>query len=146
MISRGTVAGFVLAAALFVLSAPATADDKGKGKPAAEPPKPAALTPKRLDLRAPDITKIFSAAQLSYVLSKTLDPSMEEIEVEGRRSGPLPPSSPTVWPAIAAPFWAIAHPTQAWRIVAPMPPDQASRVGGDTPDATDPTRAPKIPQ
>ena len=27
-----------------------------------------------------------------------------------------------IWGGIAAPFWAIAHPTQAWRIFLPIPP------------------------
>jgi len=105
------------------------------------------MAPKRLDLRAPDITKVFSEAQLQQVLSKALDPSIEEIEVQGRRSGqPLPPSTPTVWPGIAAPFWALTHPTDSWRIIAPMPPDQANRTGSETYDATHPYPAIKIPQ
>jgi hypothetical protein len=28
-----------------------------------------------------------------------------------------------IWGGLAAPFWAIAHPTQAWRILVPMPPE-----------------------
>jgi hypothetical protein len=28
-----------------------------------------------------------------------------------------------VWGGLAAPFWAIAHPTQAWRILVPIPPE-----------------------
>ena len=143
MISVATIAPVVFTAYLLTFGAVAAAEDK----PVAEPPKPAATVPRRLDLRAPDITKLFSEAQLKEVLSKALDPRIEEVEVEGKRSGePLPPSSPTVWPAIAAPFWALMHPTQSWRILAPLPPDQASRVGNDAPDATDPNRAVKIPQ
>jgi hypothetical protein len=36
---------------------------------------------------------------------------------------PLPVHSETrdVWPGIAAPFWALAHPLKAWRILAPIP-------------------------
>ena len=144
MIPAATIASVAFAACLLTLGNVAAAGDK----PAADPPKPAAaMAPKRLDLRAPDITKLFSEAQLKEVLSKALDPRIEEVEVEGRRSNEaLPPSSPNVWGGIAAPFWALAHPTQAWRILAPMPPDQASRVGNDAPDATDPSRAVKIPQ
>ena len=158
MLSVATPAPAILAACLLALSESAAAEDK----PAAEPTRAVAATvataappsaavpatpPKRLDLRAPDITKVFSQAQLQQVLSKALDPSIEEIEVQGRRSGqPLPPSTPTVWPAIAAPFWALMHPTEAWRIIAPMPPDQANRTGSETYDATHPYPAIKIPQ
>jgi hypothetical protein len=142
MISLATIAPVVFAACLLTLSDVAAAEDKP-----ADPPKPAAVAPKRLDLRAPDITKVFSDAQLKEVLSKALDPHIEEVEVEGKRSsGPLPPSSPSVWGGIAAPFWALMHPTQSWRILAPLPPDQAVRVGNNAPDATDPSRAVKIPQ
>ncbi|HEY4368107.1 MAG TPA: hypothetical protein VGN07_12820 [Steroidobacteraceae bacterium] len=143
MISVATAATIILAASLLMLGDIANAGDR----PKVDPPKQIAAAPKRLDLRAPDITKVFSPAQLNEVLSKALDPRIEEVEVEGRRSGqPVPPSSPTVWPAIAAPFWAVMHPTQSWRIVAPMPPDQASRVGNAAPDATDPSRAVPIPR
>ena len=41
----------------------------------------------------------------------------------------LPTFTPRVWPGIAAPFWALFHPTQAWRIFAPIPPDQAKDIG-----------------
>ncbi|MGH8188295.1 MAG: hypothetical protein ACREUC_17185 [Steroidobacteraceae bacterium] len=79
---------------------------------------------KRLDLRAPDITKLYSAEQLNRMLARTLKDDIEEVEVEGRRV-PLEPRTPAVWGGIAAPIWAILHPTQSWRIFAPLPPDQA---------------------
>jgi hypothetical protein len=143
MISVATAATVLLATSLLMLGDIAAAGDR----PKVDPPKQSATAPKRLDLRAPDITKVLSQAQLKEVLSKTLDPRIEEVEVEGRRSGQQPPpSSPTVWPTIAAPFWAVLHPTQSWRIVAPMPPDQASRIGNAAPDATDPNRVVPIPQ
>jgi hypothetical protein len=47
---------------------------------------------------------------------------IEEVEVEGEREHLK--STPDVWPGIAAPFWAVLNPTQAWRIFAPLPPDQ----------------------
>lgn len=96
---------------------------------------------KPLDLRAPDITQLFSQQELQRVLAKTLDPNIEEVEVEGARGRTAPPpDTPTVWPGILAPFWAITHPTQAWRILAPLPPDQAKSIGSAPPDATDPYR------
>lgn len=87
--------------------------------------EPAAAQPtKRLDLRAPDITKLYTAEQLNRILARTLKDDIEEVEVEGRRV-PLEPRTPTVWGGVAAPIWAVLHPTQSWRIFAPLPPDQA---------------------
>jgi len=77
--------------------------------------------PKRLDLRAPDITHLFTQEQIHQVLATTFRENIEEVEVEGERNIP---STPRVWPGIFAPFWAVANPTQAWRIFAPLPPDQ----------------------
>lgn len=95
---------------------------------------------KPLDLRAPDITQLFSQQELQRVLASTIDPDIEEVEVEGARGRAPPPDTPTVWRGILSPFWAITHPTQAWRILAPLPPDQAKVMGSAAPDATDPYR------
>jgi hypothetical protein len=112
---RATTA--LLIAASLVLAAAADAEDKA---PAA-PPKP-------LDLRAPDITKLYTPRQLDRLIAKMEFDNIEEIEVEGARV-PAPTFTPRVWPGIAAPFWALFHPTQAWRIFAPLPPDQAKTIG-----------------
>ena len=112
-------------------------------QPAAKPTAAATSGTQRkpLDLRTPDITKLFSQQELQRVLARTIDPDIEEVEVEGARGrSPPPPDTPTVWPGLLAPFWAITHPTQAWRILAPLPPDQAKGVGSAPPDATDPYR------
>jgi hypothetical protein len=77
--------------------------------------------PNRLDLRAPDVTHLFTQEQIHQVLATTFRENIEEVEVEGERDIP---STPRVWPGIFAPFWAVANPTQAWRIFAPLPPDQ----------------------
>lgn len=174
MLSVATATPAILAACLLALSESAEVQDKPATQPpravaataatAASPSAAAIATtaaapsvtpsttspvtpPQRLDLRAPDITKIFSAARLQQVLSKVNDPSIEEVEVEGRRSGqPLPPSTPIVWPGIFAPVWALMHPTQSWRIIAPLPPDQANRIGKETYDGTYPYPVIKIPQ
>lgn len=48
-----------------------------------------------------------------------------EDEVEVTAPGELAPMrdvSQDIWGGIAAPFWAIRHPTQAWRILVPIPP------------------------
>jgi hypothetical protein len=113
----------VLIAATLALAAPATrADDE-----AAEPP------PKPLDLRPPDLARLYTSPQLERLIAKMEAENIEEVEVEGARV-PAPTFTPRIWPGIAAPFWALFHPTQAWRIFAPLPPDQARNVGNQRPD------------
>lgn len=97
-----------------------------------------------LDLRAPDITTILTPAQIQQILTKTFDSSIEEIEVQGDRTKVIP-NTPDIPAGIFAPFWALAHPTQAWRIFLPLPPDQAQRVGAEPFDATDPNLPPVLP-
>ena len=112
-------------------------------RPAGKPPVATAADTqqKPLDLRVPDITKLFSQQELQRVLARAIDPDLEEVEVEGARGRIAPPpDTPTVWPGLLAPFWAVTHPTQAWRILAPLPPDQAKGIGSAPPDATDPYR------
>jgi hypothetical protein len=77
---------------------------------------PAASPNAPLDLRAPDIHQVFSAADLQRPLD---DPEeqlyvQETVQVEGQRQ--LAPVSIGI---MAVP-WAILHPTQAWRIFMPM--------------------------
>ena len=108
----------LIAASLALAAAAAEAEDKA---PAAPPPKP-------LDLRPPDVTKLYTPRQLERLIAKMESDNIEEIEVEGARV-PAPTFTPRVWPGIAAPFWALFHPTQAWRIFAPLPPDQAKAIG-----------------
>jgi len=108
----------LMAAALGLACAAVRADDKAAATP---PPKP-------LDLRPPDITKLYTPRQLERMIAKMESDNIEEIEVEGARV-PAPTFTPRVWPGIAAPFWALFHPTQAWRIFAPIPPDQAKDIG-----------------
>ncbi len=88
----------------------------------------AAAAPKPLDLRAPDNSKLYTHRQLERLIAKMEADFIEKIEVEGARI-PAPEFTPRVWPAILAPFWALANPTQAWRIFAPIPPDQARHIG-----------------
>ena len=111
----------LMAAALGLACAAVRADDKAAATP---PPKP-------LDLRPPDITKLYTPRQLERMIAKMESDNIEEIEVEGARV-PAPTFTPRVWPGIAAPFWALLHPTQAWRIFAPIPPDQARTIGNQT--------------
>jgi hypothetical protein len=108
----------LMAAALGLACAAVRADDKA----------PAPPPPKQLDLRPPEITKLYTPRQLERLIAKMESDNIEEIEVEGARV-PAPTFTPQVWPGIAAPFWALFHPTQAWRIFAPIPPDQARNIG-----------------
>jgi hypothetical protein len=109
----------LIAASLALASSQADAEDKAAAAP--PPPKP-------LDLRPPEVTKLYTPRQLERLIAKMESENIEEIEVEGARV-PAPTFTPRVWPAIAAPFWALFHPTQAWRIFAPIPPDQAREIG-----------------
>lgn len=102
--------------------------------PAASAAEPAPTAPKPLDLRAPDVTRLFTREQIHEVLAASLRENIEEVEVEGERDIP---ATPRVWPGIFAPFWALANPTQAWRILAPLPPDQAGGMQYARSDATD---------
>jgi hypothetical protein len=57
--------------------------------------------------------------------AKENDSSQFEAVVVTSPTELAPMHSPTrdVWGGLAAPFWAIAHPTQAWRILVPIPPE-----------------------
>ena len=115
------VTALLLAAGLALTDADALADDAAT---ATSPPKP-------LDLRPPQITRLYTPRQLENLIARMEAKNIEEIEVEGARIPP-PTFTPRVWPGIAAPFWALFHPTQAWRIFAPIAPDQARDIGNQT--------------
>ena len=104
----------------------ASADDEAAAKTAAAAPA------KPLDLRAPDIKNLYTSEQFAAILEKMDKANIEGVEVEGARM-PAPTFTPRVWPGIAAPFWALFHPTQAWRIFAPIPPDQTRGIGKPVP-------------
>jgi hypothetical protein len=124
--NTGTGIALLIAAGLALRCADAFADDE------AATDAPAARA-KALDLRPPDITRLYTRQQLDRLIAKMEAENIEEIEVEGARV-PAPTFTPRVWPAIAAPFWALLHPTQAWRIFAPIPPDQARDIGNQKAD------------
>ncbi|HVY80215.1 MAG TPA: hypothetical protein VG994_04470 [Steroidobacteraceae bacterium] len=69
-----------------------------------------------LDLRAPPITRVFSEAELQQKLEEPDEiHEAPTVQVEGER-----PTTPVSVGILAIP-WAIVHPTQAWRIFAPVP-------------------------
>jgi hypothetical protein len=87
---------------------------------------PAKTQPPRkpMDLRAPQITQLYTSEELNKILATTfIREDIEEVQVESERDHP-PTDTPSVWPGIAAPVWALLNPAQSWRILAPLPPDQ----------------------
>lgn len=73
-----------------------------------------------MDLHPPDVRKVFPLAELQKRLPDADEQRAQEVttvQVSTERLGP-PPSVPI---GILAPFWAIRHPTQAWRIFMPVP-------------------------
>lgn len=113
----------------------------------AQEPSSAALIPavtketapprKPLDLRAPNITHLFTSEQLNQILAATfVREDIEEVQVEGERDR-RPTATPEVWPGIAAPIWALLNPSQSWRIFVPLPPDQTDRLRFVRANATD---------
>lgn len=79
---------------------------------AARPGKKAAA----LDLGAPEITRIFSQEELQQKLPEEPEREVQDtVQVEGERQGPNVPGGIMSLP------WAVIHPTQAWRILMPVP-------------------------
>lgn len=73
-------------------------------------------------------------AETGQNLTAPIDDDEIVVTAPGERV-PMRDVSQDVWPAIAAPFWAILHPKDAWRIFVPIPPKGAPR---DEPPAPDP--------
>ena len=70
-----------------------------------------------LDLRAPELTRVFSEAELAQKLEDPAeaDDVQETVQVQGERQ------LPQVSAGLMAIPWAVIHPTQAWRILMPVP-------------------------
>ncbi len=118
--SRLVVTSALVLAAVLNSIVSAEESASAPAKTTASAAKPAA---KSLDLRPPNITHLFTSEQLNRILAASFRADLEEVEVQGARER-MPTSTPDVWPGIAAPLWAMLNPTQAWRIFAPLPPDQ----------------------
>jgi hypothetical protein len=84
--------------------------------PAAAPATTDAPVHRSLDLTPPDIRKVMPSEQLEAPLAdpdaRPDDP--ETVQVKGATGTPEVPGG------IASVFWALWHPTQAWRILAPV--------------------------
>lgn len=81
----------------------ATPEIIAAAEPAAssDPPQPPAM--RKLDLRIPPITAIYTPEQIAAFLARTRDPDVDEVEVEGRREPP-PPDAPALWSSILGIF------------------------------------------
>ena len=130
MVSVVAVGALLSSPVLAAEQAPAaSATTAVAAKPTAPPRKP-------LDLRPPNVTHLFTSEQLNRILAASFREDIEEVEVEGERDR-TPTNTPDVWPGIAAPLWALMHPTQSWRIFAPLPPDQTRGLQYVRANATD---------
>jgi hypothetical protein len=127
-----TGAHLTVVAATLLLCSAVFGQDATSSAPS---PTLAAATATRLDLRVPKITEVYTPQQIAIFLARTRADDLDEVEVEGRRE-PRQPVTPNVWGGLATPLWAVLHPTQAWRIFAPLPPDQVLRTYNPKPDAT----------
>lgn len=97
-----------------------------------------------LDLRAPNVTELYTPEQINAFLARNAREESDDVEVEGTREPP-PPVTPTIWTGIATPVWALLHPLQAWRVFLPFPPDQM-RGKQAKPNATNPDYWPELPR
>jgi hypothetical protein len=98
-----------------------TAQATPKAQPATQPTAQPTTNPAlQLRLSARDLDSII--AKHRAVTATSGSSQLEEVVVTSPTEL-LPVVSPTreVWGGLAAPFWAIVHPTQAWRIFAPIP-------------------------
>lgn len=89
------------------------------------PDRSATNLQRRLDLRAPDIGKIFSLAQIDAVLKQALDPALEYVEVEALRLGDLPlqdNSASAAENALRTVLWLFS-PSETFAAAVNRPPD-----------------------
>jgi hypothetical protein len=97
MQDRPRNSGWLAACALLVLSAVHAADAPRSVAGNTSPRK-------SLDLKPPDIRKLYTPEQISQMLSTTIDPDLEGVEVEGAREN-LIKESPPLWRR--APSWIL---------------------------------------
>jgi hypothetical protein len=74
-------------------------------------------TPRVLDLKAPDVHTVMSAEQIAAAIPNPDDTEVVEPETVQVHGGTPPPYVPS---GFAALYWAAMHPSEAWRIVAPV--------------------------
>lgn len=118
--------GVGLGLALVLCGAAQAADPPVRSTPQQNTPVQATLPAKRpLDLRIGDVRKYMMPNEFQAALSAP-DADKNTVVVEGTRDLPPLKSQQQIPGAIIAPFWAMAHPLQAWKIFVPdvnRPPD-----------------------
>jgi hypothetical protein len=117
-----------LASGVLALATMTTAHANETMQTPVEPASPA----RALDLKPPQITKIFSAQQIAMILASAVDPELEHVEVEATRIEDLPLRDKSDAPLEAA-FKSVV------RWLAPYPTSLAAQVNA-APDATSPYR------
>jgi hypothetical protein len=80
---------------------------------------PAKTQTASLDLKAPDIRRVVPEVELREPLEEPAEIDVQQVQVEGSRPEVYVPGG------IASLPWAVMHPTQAWRILLPVPPGVA---------------------
>jgi hypothetical protein len=80
---------------------------------------PAKTQTASLDLKAPDIRRLVPEVELREPLQDPAEIEVQQVQVEGSRPEVYVPGG------IASLPWAVMHPTQAWRILLPVPPGVA---------------------
>jgi len=84
---------------------------------AASPAKDGSSTPRPLNLTAPDVRTVVSAAELKEPLPS--DAQISEVQESETVSVKGESDAPDVPGGFGALWWALNHPAQAWRILAP---------------------------
>lgn len=117
MIKRRMGLGLVLAACAAAEAAePAAVVPPAQTPPAAPAPKP--IVTKPLDLRIGDVRNYMLPDEYREVLGAP-DADKNTVVVEGKRELLPVKFEKPVPGGIIAPFWALAHPLQSWRIFVP---------------------------
>jgi hypothetical protein len=97
--------------------AAATSSGAAKAAPAAAAKSQA---PRKLDLKAPPLNRVFSQNQIQTLTNRPeeIGEDADTVSVKGARH-----DRPNVPSGFAGMGWAIRHPTQAWRLFVPAPSD-----------------------
>jgi hypothetical protein len=110
-----------IALSLFAVSGMAEPPQRHSAAPRqGAPVKPGAASPAPLKLQIGDVRKYMMPNEYRAAVNAP-DPDKGTIVVEGRRELLPMKSQQPVPGGLIAPFWAIAHPTQAWRVLVPDP-------------------------
>ena len=112
--------GWSVAAVLTVALAPANADEATARAMAVAASNTAAAQPRKLDLRAPALERVFTPAQLAD-MTRPRDEyeealSVQSVKVQTDRDEPVYVPS-----GFAGIGWAVRNPSQAWRLFVPAP-------------------------